>query len=284
MKLINSAWTVIILSLSISLILLSYFFFQQYKPASTKIQYLNELARKESDEANKMPTAKANVKKAIAMVNERAERWNAYVATHTPPPSVVAGGVDLRVNPLQLVTDTYKFRDSIQRAVNTQVKVGGVTVLEPGPYVQATIDPNYTGNLLSSFYHYPDFPFPVVIYDFGTVRVQGTYDQIIKNVRSYKTMPHFLAVADGLRIDGTSPNLTGTYQLSIVGFIRATKIHSAIPEAASAAGATGGGPPGGFGGFPGGGFPGGGGPPTGFPGGIPGVPGGKGGPARRPPK
>ena len=86
------------------------------------------------------------------------------------------------------------------------------------------------------------------------------------NVRAYKTMPHYLAVADGLRIDGTSPNLTGTYNLTIVGFIRAKKIAPAVNEGAAAA-ATGG-----FGGT--GGFPGGPGGPGGF--GGPGGPGGAG--------
>ena len=97
--------------------------------------------------------------------------------------------------------------------------------------------------LLASFFNYPAIPFPVVIFDFGTITVQGTYRQIMDHVRAYKNMPNYLAVTDGLRIDGTSPNLTGTYNLSIVGFIRAKKIAPAVNEgvASGSTGAAGGG-------------------------------------------
>jgi hypothetical protein len=268
----TSSWTIIIMAFSLSLALLSYVFFYKYRPALTEIAYAKDLADKQEQVANDLPKAKKNVEKAIAIVNEKTALWNKYVATRTPPTSVAAGGIDLTVSPLELVTDTYKFRDSIQKAVNAQVKAGGVKVLEPGPYVPAQIDPNYTGNLLSSFYHFPDFDFPVVLFDFGTVRVQGTYDQIMANVRSYKSMPHYLAVTDGLRIDGTSPHLIGTYQLSIVGFIRGTKIHAAIPEANTGSSGTG---ASGFpAGMPGMGGAGRGGPPMGS---FPGMPGGMGG-------
>ena len=64
--------------------------------------------------------------------------------------------------------------------------------------------------------------------------------QIMANVRAYKSMPRYLAVADGLAISGTSPNLTGTYNLSIVGFIRTAS--SIFPADTSAATAPGGAP------------------------------------------
>jgi hypothetical protein len=127
--------------------------------------------------------------------------------------------------------------------------------------------------VLDAFYNYQSFNFPIVIENLGTIRVQGTYDQIIANVRAYKSMPHYLAVTDGLRIDGTSPYLVGTYQLTVVGFIRGTKIWGAVPEGATTASVGGGraGLPPGMGGF---GGPGG---PRG-PGGMGGPGGGMGGP------
>ena len=48
-------------------------------------------------------------------------------------------------------------------------------------------------------------------------------------------MPNYLAVADGLRLDGTSPNLTGTYNLTIVGFMRTKSLAPDVPEGAAVA-------------------------------------------------
>ena len=190
------------------------------------------------------------------MVDLKAKAWAAYVATRTPGTSLRDGGIDLSVNAWQLTVDTPKYRNAIQQAVNAQVKKGGVKVINSPlvPLVDASTPAN---QILASFFNYPAIQFPVVIFDFGTITVQGTYKQIMDNVRAYKSMPHYLAVADGLRIDGTSPNLTGTYNLSIVGFIRAKKIAPAVNEgvAASATGGFGGVGPGGPGGGGGSGKP-----------------------------
>lgn len=64
-------------------------------------------------------------------------------------------------------------------------------------------------------------------------------------------MPNFLAVADGLQITGTSPVLTGTYNLTMVAFIRGDRVFPRVPDgvAAPAGGAPG---PGGAPGAPGG--------------------------------
>jgi hypothetical protein len=94
---------------------------------------------------------------------------------------------------------------------------------------------------LASFYNYPAVAYPVVVKDLGVITVQGTIEQINENVRGWRRMPHYLAVADGLRITGTAPTLTGTYSLSIVGYIRAknNEIYPSIASSAlGAAGAT----------------------------------------------
>ena len=52
-------------------------------------------------------------------------------------------------------------------------------------------------------------------------------------------MPNYLAVADGLQITGTTPTMTGRYNLSIVAYIRGDKIAPPVPEG----GASGGGAP-----------------------------------------
>ena len=261
-----SFWTIIIMAISIAIGLLSFGFFHQYQPTMTAKGYYDDYRAQLETEAAKANAAKQRVTKAKAAVQAKDAAWQRYVATRTPEADVSRGGVSLAVNPYQLTVDTLKFRDSIQRAVNNQVKRGGVKVVQ-APFVRTlkTTD-EYGAEVLSDFYNYPGIRFPVVILDFGTVTVTGTYDQIKANVRSYKSMPRYLAVTDGLSITGTSPNLTGTYNLSVVGFIRGKQIFPTVASAtAPAAGAPGAlGAPGAptFPGAPGG--PGAGGPPAGF--------------------
>lgn len=262
---------------------LSWGFFYNMIPNNKEVQLLEKATQDNKDQEAMMPKAKARVEEAKKMVEAKAKVWQAVVATRTPATSLKDGGIDLSVNPWQLAVDSRKFRDSIQRSLNTQLKKGGVKVVSAPlvPLLDASMPAN---QILASFYNYPAIAFPVVIFDFGTITVQGTYQQIMDNVRAYKFMPHYLAVTDGLRIDGTSPNLTGTYNLSIVGFIRSKTIAPEVNEgaAASAGGFGGRGAGGGFappGAGGGGGF---GGPPPGMGGpGGPGIPGGGGGPGVR---
>ena len=255
--------TIIIMAVSVALGLLSFGLFHQYIPTMTEAKYYEDYRGLLQTEADKMPRAKARVAKAKAIVQAKANTWNAYVATRTPESDVSRGGINLAVNPYQLTVDTVKFQRSIQRAVNEQVKKGGVKVVA-GPIVPALADTNASGaEVLQAYYGYgaSGLAFPVVIQDLGPVTVEGTYGQIMANVRAYKSMPHYLAVADGLAISGTSPHLRGTYNLSIVGFIRGKEIFPTPPAAAApaggaagAGGARGFGPPGGgppsFGGGP----------------------------------
>ena len=226
-------------------------YFLYYGPNMKEVGLLNDNKALQDAEAAKMNKAQARVKTAKLRIDAKAADWDKYVETRTPPMDVSRGGIDLSVDAWHLSVDTPKFRNAIQRAVNEQVKKGGVKVVT-SPLVEM-LDPNLPVNqILSTFYNYPALKFPVLIFDFGTITVQGTYKQILDNVRAYKTMPHYLAVTDGLRIDGTSPNLTGTYNLTVVGFLRSKKIAPAVNEGGAAASGAGG-----FGGFGGPGGPGG---------------------------
>ena len=204
---------------------------------------------------DKKRQADQRVAKAKKMVDDKAAEWRTIVATNTPPEALKLGGIDMKVNPQQLIVDSKVYRDSVQAEVNQQLKVGGVKVVG-GVNVPTIQDSETAESLLAGFYNYPAVPFPVVIFDFGTVTVTGTYDQILANVRGYKSMKRYLAVADGLRISGTSPYMTGTYNLTVVGFIRAKEVApeaKAIIDGGSANGANG--APGGFGGQGGPGAP-----------------------------
>ena len=247
-----SFWTIIIMAISVAVGILSFGLFHQALPTYAAAKNFREYKDLLTTEANKRSLVDARVRKAKAAVQVKAEAWNAYVATRTPATDVSQGGINLDVNPYQLDVDTQKFRDSIQRAVNAQVKKGGIKVVV-GPAVRGPANTDVAGEpFTKDFYNYPGLPFPVVIFDFGNITVTGTYAQIMANVRAYKSMPRYLAVADGLLVTGTSPNLTGTYNLSIVGFIRGKKIFplSTSPAAPTTAalpggvGAVGGVPPG----------------------------------------
>ncbi len=235
-------WAILSIGFMIGLVALCWGFFLFWIPNSAEVKLLNKNKEDNDAEAAKMGAAQKRVKQATAMVDAKAAAWKAIVATRTPGTDIAHGGINLSVNPWQLSVDTPKFRDSIQRAVNEQVKKGGIKVVG-SPLVQP-IDANLSVNsILSTFYNFPPLKFPAVIFDFGTITVQGTYKQILDNVRAYKYMPHYLAVTDGLSITGTSPNLTGTYNLTVVGFIRTpTPIAPNVDEgAASSAGGMGGG-------------------------------------------
>lgn len=262
-----SPLTIIIAGIAFMLPLLSYGYFMAWLPNTAEAKANLDVLEQINTQSALMSKAKKRREEAIADVKAVDVKWKQIVDIYTPPPSL-PNGIDLGVNAVQLTVDTPKFRDAIQRAVDNQVKVGGVKVVV-GPFIPGP-DPNAPANsLLESFYNYPAMPFPVVIFDLGTITVQGTTKQIFDNVRAWSRMPHYLAVADGLRINGTSPNMTGTYNLSIVGFIQANKIAPPWSEGAgsSSASAFGGGFGGGGGGFgpggPGPGGPGGGGRPRG---------------------
>jgi uncharacterized membrane protein YgcG len=267
-----SWYTWIVMSLALSAIALSYGYFYNWKPKMAEAEATNAYAEALRAAANQQPQANDRVKTAEKMRNEAVQQWAAFVATNTPGTSLRDMGIDISVNQWQLAIDSQKFRNSIQLAVNHQVKAGGVKVVN-GPLIP-TADQN-ANTILSSFYNYPAIPFPVLIFDLGTVTVQGTYKQIMDNMAAWTKMPHYLAVADGLAITGTSPTLTGTYNLTLVGYIRGNVVSIPVPEGAAPANRGIGGGGGGGGTAPGGGGAG------GFRGGGTG-PGGKPGPSSGP--
>ena len=225
---------------AIALIAILYGLVDQYFPNMNDVKAYEANTELQNTEAGKMPMAKKRVQVAYATVTQKDAAWAVYVASRTPAQSVNRGGIDLDENAYQLGIDTFHFRDSIQRALNAQLRVGGVKVLN-APTIEM-LDPNIEVNsILPTFYNFGPLPFPAVMFDFGAITVQGTYSQIMNHFRSYKNMRNYLAVADGLTLSGTAPVLTATYNLSIVGYIRGKHLYLPVPEQATAAGVGGGG-------------------------------------------
>lgn len=245
--------SILAVGIAFGLVLLSYGYFYHWSPKNAEADARVANANAMNQEAAKLPRAYKKIEKLNQQVRESEAQWAQYVATKTPTADVSTGGINVNQQAWQLAVDTKRFRNNIQRAVNAQVIKGGVKVIS-GPLVPPTNDNDPVNGLLASYYNYPAIPFPVVIFDLGQVVVEGTYEQILANVRAWSNMPRYLAVADGLALTGTAPRLRGTYNVSIVGYIRSNGVFPQVPEGqASAAGAPGGpgGAPFGAGGAPG---------------------------------
>jgi hypothetical protein len=212
-----------------------------YSPNESETDALKQNTAECQAQAAMQSRAQKRVEKAIATVKTAAQGWAIIEAEKTPGPDVSSGGIDISENSTRLILDAPKFRNSIQSAFNHQLKVGGVKPIG-GPAPEIPHPGSEPSTIMADYFNYPAIPFPVVICDLGTVTVEGTYNQIMTNVRSWANMPHYMAVSDGLSLTGTSPNMHGTYSVSLIGFIRGNKIFFAIPEVpASAQGGAGGG-------------------------------------------
>ena len=263
-----SGWVWLVLSVAISLVILSYALFMWWIPKNAYAAQLDDYTQKLTTEANKLPRAQAKLKKAQEDVQKKAQEWQAVVAQKTPPESLAGGGIDLSVNPYQLTVDARKFRDSVQRAINAQVRKGGITVVAAPEVPTPTDDP---GTILADYFNYPAARFPVCVFELGQITVRGSYSQISNHISGWSAMPDYLAVASGLTLSGTSPELTASYNLVIVAFLKGEQMSVPVPSGAAPGGTTA------FAGAPAapGGIPARGAAPQGPP---PGVPGGSGGP------
>lgn len=228
-----SPLTFFLIMLSIGLAAFSYGFFQHWMPNKKETGYYTTYVEQLQAEADKLPRAKKRVKDAEELVNAEAEKWTQVATVHTPPADLSKGGINLNVNAWQLTVDSRKYRNSVQIALNNQLRKGGVKIVGAGPQIPFPEDTAST--IVANYFNYPFIPFPVVIFELGSVTVQGTYRQITDHVRAWSNMPNYLAVADGLRLDGTSPILTGTYNLTIVGYIQTKEVYPPVLEGSGGA-------------------------------------------------
>lgn len=219
---------IFLLGLMVAVIAVSYGLFQHFLPNSRDADTYAAWGEKLDAEGAKMPAAIKRVENAKEQVEEISDKWQMTVARKTPSSSVAAGGINVAVNPYDLTVDARTFRNNAQRAINSQVKSGGVTVVQ-GPSVP--LPPDDPETIMSSYFNYPGSEFPVAIWDLGQVTVTGSFSQISENIRAWSRMPNYLAVADGLVITGTAPNLTATYNVTVVAYVRGKKIGAPIENA-----------------------------------------------------
>jgi hypothetical protein len=225
MKLAPAAFVAIGFALAVVAIAYAYFYY--YEPKMATAASFNEVSDQLDAVIAQAPNAQKRVEEANAKVQEAVDRWNAIAIRKTPPADWKQAGVDLNINAWQVTNMSIPYRNMLQKAINQQVKAGGVKVIN-GPLV-----PNFSRNasdILRVNYNYPVLQFPVVFVGPSTVVVRGTYNQIMSNVRAWNHMPNYLAMATNLRITGTSPELTGTYQVMIVGYVRGQEIFPPVPQ------------------------------------------------------
>lgn len=208
-----SGWVWIVTGVFVGLTVVAYGWFQFYKPDVAEAALINEYADALHREATKKSKAEQRREKAIAYVEKTAEELRVLLDKKWANGE---GFIDLGVDPFTLVTTAPMFRDKVQNAVNRQLKHGGVEV-QTAPLIP--FPGTNPATLMDSYFNYTRLPYPVVIYDLGNVTVTGTYEQIVQNVEGWTNMPDYFAVTHGLAITGTSPELTATYSVSIVGFL-----------------------------------------------------------------
>jgi hypothetical protein len=208
-----SGWVWILCGIFIGLTLISYGYFQFYAPDTKEAELTNAYADQLRVEAAKVPATEQRIENAKLRVQQAADEWRAITANKS---AGGAGFIDLTQDPLALTVNAPSYRDKVQRAVNSQVRAGGVTVVN-GPLIP--VPGNDPTNLLNTYFNYSTLFYPVVIFEPGTVTVRGTFDQIARNVTSWSNMRDYFVVVDGLQITGTLPELTATYNLVLLGYI-----------------------------------------------------------------
>lgn len=236
-------FSVYVLGAVLGFVLLSVGYFNFWEVKTTEAQYWTEHGDKLETEANKLPAMQRKVKEAVAFANTQSDEWQAVVDAKTPSTNPRTGGIDLSRNRYQLVVDSIYFRNRIQAAVNRQLRSGGVKVISAPRIEDFPSDP---ATIVEAGFGLGQRPFPVRIYNLGRITVEGTRQQIEANMQNWTNMPDFMAVADGLVYEGTSPTLRGSYSLSVVMFIQGRTVSPPAPVNPGAATAAPGAPAGGI--------------------------------------
>lgn len=236
-----SPWIILVIGITIGLSALVFAFVHQFLPNMEEKGYYDRHIEALNREIAKRPKAEERVRKAQEMVAEVGAEWQRIVEERTPPIGLENGGINLSVNGWQLTVDSLRFRNRIQRDLNAQARKGGVRNVivptVPFPGENAT-------TILDEYYNLRAFGFPAMVIDVGTIQVQGTLKQIMRNVEAWADMPNYLASTSNLQISGTSPILTATYRVQLAVFIRSRDIFPPVPEGTTIPAGGGGAPPG----------------------------------------
>lgn len=233
----------VVVGFVLMLMIFTGFYFLKIRPElaevnmyADKSQELNGIISKPSQDK-----AVERVREAMSMVRDAEVQWKQVASWRTPS----FGTLNMTPNRWQLVVNTRRWHGKAEADLNRWARRGGVTVVSPArllvPY--PTDQPN---DLVQFYFNYPALPFPVAIWDIGTVTVQGTWDQIMQNVRSWSLIPGYIVSVRGLSVTGTGSRLTGTYALTAVVYVNTPYVSGgpaeggAVPQLGGDAAAAGG--------------------------------------------
>jgi len=214
------------------------------RPTAQNIAYHETYNEQLRQKAAMVPQAQALVRDAERKVKE-AEAELAVIQRTRMPKSTIN-----LANRLQAWVQYHEMVREIGKKLEAWPAKTGVqrlyTVQLPGP----PTDPNQIPEL-------------ALVFPIGQVQVRASsFEALLNHVRKWNDIPNLLVLVDGLAIQGTSPNLIGTYTM-VVFVYPLGPAGAAVPSGSGAGGAAGGmpgGPSVGFGGPPAAG----GAPPAGF--------------------
>ncbi|MER3414231.1 MAG: hypothetical protein C4341_08375 [Armatimonadota bacterium] len=175
--------------------------------------------------------ARDRVAKALEAVNAAQIEWKRIAETKTPS----RGRFNLLDHRWQLTVNARQWHSGVEADLKRWIGRSGVRVLSPtneagevGPFVPYPTD--NANELVESYFNYPALPYPVAIWDLGTITVEGTYEQIVRHVRSWNDIPGYIASVRGLSITGTNNRLRGTYNLIVIAYINTDNVAGGTGE------------------------------------------------------
>lgn len=189
--------------------------------------------------------AQERVLDALETVQRAEIEWKQVADTKTPS----AGRMSLITQRWQTVVNARRWHATVEQDLRRWIARNGVRVIAPpgGPFVPyPTSQPN---DLIAYYFNYPALPFPVAIWDLGQVTVQGTYTQVINNVRSWNKIPGYIASVRGVSLEGTGNTIRATYGLTVLAYVNTPWVFAGpaegggVPDISQAAAPAGAGTP-----------------------------------------
>lgn len=201
---------------------------------------------------DQLPAAQRRVAEAEQEKQNVTAAWAQYILRKSPPQSLI----NLAQNRWRLSTQFQTvFVPKLRAALVSHIAASKVRMLK-GPGLPGT--PDDPNQIVELYFMYPTMPYPVAFFPCGQIQVQGNFNQILAHVQSWNNLPNYIALTDGLVLQGTSPNLTGTYNLWLLVYPRGQYIDAQKVPWNGGGDAGAGGQPGGLVGAGPGGAPGGG--------------------------
>ncbi|MCL6623428.1 MAG: hypothetical protein K6T17_02270 [Fimbriimonadales bacterium] len=174
--------------------------------------------------------AQERLTEAYRRVYEAEQQWKVIAEKHTPPSS----RINLSPNRWQLTVMARRWHGQVERDLRNWITRSGVRIIAPveggqtGPFVPYPTDlPN---ELVELYFNYPALQFPVAIWDLGEITVEGTYEQVVRHVRSWNDIPGYIASVRGLAIEGTGNRVRGKYGLVVIAYINTPDVFGGPTE------------------------------------------------------